>query len=120
MATAILFIGWNRPHVGMEDRAYGWMTTEGLAYLRKNEGRYFERMEMLALTAHGGGLNGAVILFGERAKLDELRRTDEFEAFAMRTSGLFEGLGVTPGLNWDGIQAAMKRRPKMVDDPLSL
>jgi hypothetical protein len=115
MATAILFIGWNRPHLGLEDKAYGWLSTEGMTYLRKNEGKAFERLEMIALTAHGGDLNGSLILFGERAKLDELRRTDEFEAFVMKMSGLFDRVGVIPGVNWEGIQAVMKRRPKLVE-----
>lgn len=114
MANAILFIGWNRPHLGMEDKAFGWLTSEGLGYLKKLEGKSFERMEVIALTAHGGDLNGSVILFGERAKLDELRRTDDFEAFVMKMSGLFDRVGVIPGVNWEGIQAVMKRRPKMV------
>lgn len=115
MANAILFISWNRPHVGMDEKAYGWLTTEGLAALRKHEGKRFERMEVLGLTAHGGKLNGCIILFGERAALDELRRTDEFEAFAMKMSGLFDRLGVVPGVNWEGIQAVMKRRPKITE-----
>lgn len=115
MATAVLFIGWNRPHVGIEDKAFGWLSTEAIAYLRKNEGKAFERTEVIGLTAHGGDLNGCIILFGERAKLDELRRTDEFEAFIMKLSGMFDRVGVIPGVNWDGIQAVMKRRPKLVD-----
>jgi hypothetical protein len=115
VANAILFISWNRPNLGMEDKAYGWLTTEGLAYLRSVEGKSFERMEVLALTPHGGDLNGCVVLFGLRTKLDELRRTDEFEAFAMKLSGLFDRVGVVPGINWDGIQAVMKRRPKLVE-----
>ena len=115
MATAILFISWNRPHVGMEDKAYGWLTTEGVSYLRKLEGKNFERLETIALTPHGGNMNGLMILFGERAKLDELRRTDEFEALVMKMAGLFDGMSVVPGLNWDGIQAIMKRRPKLVE-----
>ena len=114
MATAVLFIGWNRPHVGMEDKAYGWMTTEGVGFLRKHEGKAFERIDLIGLTAHGGDMNGCIILFGERAKLDELRRTDDFETFAMKMSGMFNRFGVIPGLNWDGIQAMMKRRPKLV------
>ena len=109
MATAILFIGWNRPYPGTEDRAFGWMTTEGLAYLRGEEGKSFERMEMFALTAHGGDLNGGLLLFGERAKLDELRRTDDFEGFVMNLSRRFRNIGVVPGVNWDGIQGVMKR-----------
>jgi hypothetical protein len=115
MATAVLFVGWNRPHIGMEDKAFMWLTTEGLSYLRKLEGKSFERLELIGLTPHGGDLNGCIILFGERAKLDELRRTDDFEAFVMRTSGLFDRVGVIPGINWDGIQALMKRRPKLVE-----
>jgi hypothetical protein len=115
MATALLFIGWNRPHPGTEEKAYGWLTTEGLAYLRKEEGKSFERMEIFALTAHGGDLNGGLLLLGERAKLDELRRTDAFEAFAMKMGGLFDRFGVIPGLNWEGMQAVLKRHPKIVD-----
>jgi hypothetical protein len=112
MANAVLFIGWNRPHVGIEDKAYGFLTTEGLAYLDKQKGTAFERIEMIGLTAHGGDLNGAIMLFGERAKLDELRRTDEFEAFSMRMSSLFDRYGVVPGLTLDGIRQVMKRREK--------
>jgi hypothetical protein len=99
----------------MEDKAYGWLTTEGTAFLKKNEGKFFERMELIGLTAHGGDLNGCVILFGERAKLDEFRRTDEFEAFAMKCGGLLNRFGVIPGVNWEGMQAVMKRRPKLAD-----
>ena len=54
-------------------------------------------------------MNSCVILFGERAKLDELRRTDEFEAFVMKLGSLVGRLGVVPGVNWDGMQAVMKR-----------
>jgi hypothetical protein len=109
MANAVLFIGWNRPHIGQEEKAYGFLTTEGMAFLDGLQGKYFERREVIGLTAHGGDLNGCIILFGERAKLDELRRTDEFEAFAMRLGGLFDRLGVVPGVNWDGIQQVMQR-----------
>lgn len=110
MATAVLFIGWNRPHPGGEDKAYQYLGTEGISYLRELEGKYFERLETIALTPHGGDLNGAILLFGERAKLDELRRTDPFEAFVMSLGTYFSGIGVVPGLNWEGIQAVMKRR----------
>jgi hypothetical protein len=82
---------------------------EGLQYLKKLEGNYFERLEMFGLTAHGGDLNFGVILHGTRAKLDELRRTDEFEAFSFKLSSFFEKLRVVPGLSWEGIQKVMAR-----------
>jgi hypothetical protein len=110
MATAVLFIGWNRPLPGIDPKkAYGHLLTEGIPYLRKLEGKVFERIETVGLTAHGGNVNGFVLLFGERIKLDELRRTNDFEAFVMKLDELFDGLTVVPGVNWEGIQAVMKR-----------
>ncbi len=50
-----------------------------------------------------------MILFGERAKLDELRRLDEFEAFVNNMTKRFTHVAILPGLNWDGVQLAMTR-----------
>ena len=111
MADAILLIGWNRAHPGMEDKAMGYVTGEGLKYLKSLEGKSFERLEMIGLTAHGGDLNMAIILHGSRAKLDELRRTDEFEAFSFKLGALVDRLRVVPGLSWEGIQKVMARMP---------
>jgi hypothetical protein len=112
MSMSILFIGWNRPMAGMEEKAYGFLTSEGMAYLKSGQGTYFDKLDMFGLTAHGGDLNGMIVLTGERAKLDELRRTDGFEAFSMKMSSLFDRYGVVPGLNWEGIQLAMQRMAK--------
>ena len=110
MATAVLFIGFGAPHdMTNPDQAFRWLASEGLEYLRKQEGKLTERTEIIALTPHGGDLSGAIIVFGERAKLDELRRTDEFEAFSMQASRRLSHFGVVPGVNWDGMQAVMKR-----------
>jgi hypothetical protein len=96
----------------MEEKAFGFLTTEGMAFLKKNEGKFFEKMDVLALTPHGGSFASAIILHGDRAKLDEFRRTDEFEAFSLQLNRLFHGYGVVPGLNFEGIQAVMKRMQK--------
>jgi len=111
MADAILFIGWNRPHVGMDEKAMGYVTGDGLKYLKSVEGKYIERLEMIGLTAHGGDMNFAIILHGSREKLDELRRTDEFEAFSFKMASQLDRYGVVPGLSWEGIQKVMKRMP---------
>lgn len=113
MADAILLIGWNRPQGGQEEKAMSYVTGDGLNYLRGLEGKYFERLEMIGLTAHGGDLNMAIILHGQRAKLDELRRTDEFEAFSFRLGSVVDRLRVVPGLSWEGIQKVMARMPSM-------
>lgn len=115
MATAVLFIGWNRPIAGKENEAFKFLMgegTEGLAKFQKQG--FFERTERVLLTPHCGTTNGMVLLFGERAKLDELRRTDEFERFSMQMMGLFDGYGVVPGLNNEGIEKAMTRNRDLV------
>jgi len=116
MATALLFIGWNRPIAGKETEAWKFFMEEGQGTLAKFQKQgYFERLEQVALTPHGGTTNGFLLLFGERAKLDELRRTDEFERFSMRLMRLFDGYGVVPGLNSDGLQKAMARNKDMME-----
>jgi hypothetical protein len=113
MATAVLFIGWDRALPGVDaKKAYGQLMTEGIPSLRKHEGKAFERLETIGLTPHGGNVNSFLLLFGERPKLDELRRTDEFEAFAMKLSETFSGVAVVPGVNGEGIKAVMDRWAK--------
>ena len=110
MATAVLFITWHQLVSPAEpEKAYGWLATEGHAFIHKNEGTYFERVEHIGLAPHGEGIHGCMILFGERAKLDEFRRLDEFEAFVGNMTKRFTHVAVLPGLNWDGIQLSMKR-----------
>lgn len=114
MATACLFIGWNRPAPGCENDAYRWIMTEGVTALDSFRAHgFYESREMIGLTPHAGDLNGFVLLLGERARLDELRRTDEFERFSMQMGRLFVGLGVVPGVNWAGIQSVAQRNPDL-------
>jgi len=112
VANACLFIGWNRPHPGRESEAWRFMMGEGAEALQKFRAEgFFESLETIALTAHLSDLNGFILLFGSRAKLDEMRRTDAFEAFSVKMGGLFDRYGVVPGLNREGIDTAMKRMP---------
>jgi hypothetical protein len=110
MATAVLFLGWNRPIAGRENDAWKFMMGEGVETLGKFQKQgYFERLERIALTPHSGTTNGMILLFGERAKLDELRRTDEFERLSVQLMMLFDGYGVVPGLNAEGLDKALSR-----------
>jgi hypothetical protein len=55
-------------------------------------------------------MNGFMLFMGERAKLDELRRTDEFEGFAMRLSTHLDRFGVVPGVTEAGLDKVMSRQ----------
>lgn len=114
MATACLFIGWDRPRPG-RDAAYGQLMSETLDQLEKfqKEG-WFESFDVIGLTPHCANLNAFVLLKGERAKLDELRRTDVFERFSMQLGQLFDGYGVVPGVTLEGFQKVMQRVPDIL------
>jgi hypothetical protein len=115
MATAVLFLGWDRPVPGREGEAFKFVMGEGLQILGKFQQQgFFERLERVALTPHRGTTNGMLLLFGDRAKLDELRRTDEFEHFSIKLTTLFEGYGVVPGVNGEGLDRAMARNKDLL------
>jgi hypothetical protein len=75
---------------------------------------WFESFQLVGLTPHGGDLNLFMLASGERAKLDELRRTDDFEKLSMRLMRLWTGYGVIPGVTGDGIRKVTERNPDML------
>lgn len=112
MATACLFIGWNRPFPGQHKEAYRYLMTEAAPLLDQwQQEKWYEARRIYGLTAHMGDLNGCIILEGSRAKLDELRRTDAFEKFSMAMGTLFDRYGVVPGVTEEGMSAVRERNP---------
>jgi hypothetical protein len=115
MASACLFLGFNRPTPGREEEAFASLTKEAPETLQRYQrDGWFESFQFIALTPHGGDLNLFFVLNGERAKLDELRRTDDFEKFSMRLMRLFTGYGVIPGVTGEGIRKVSERNPEMM------
>src|SRR5687768_6436336 len=96
---AVLFISANRPIPGREKDAKAlWMETPGWLDSQQKAG-FFMRWDGFWLTPHGGDMNSVWVCYGERAKLDEWRRTDAFEAWVFRAQMCLDGLGVVPGVN---------------------
>jgi hypothetical protein len=114
MATACLFLGFDAPRPGREKEAFPHLTGAALTKLEafKKDG-WFESFDMCGLTPHGGDLNLLILIKGERAKLDELRRTDAFERFSMELMQLFSGYGVVPGVTLEGMRKVIERNPEL-------
>lgn len=111
---AVLFIGANRPIPGRDKEAMQlWVEAKGWFDNQQAAG-YFARWEGFFLTPHGGDMNSAFLFFGERAKLDEWRRTDAFEAWVFKAMSCLDGFGVIPGVNYAAVQETMERRSKVV------
>ena len=114
MATACLFIGFDRAVAGMEKDVYGGLYRDVVPQLLSfvKEG-YCESYDVIGLTPHCGTLNSFILIKGERSKLDELRRTDTFERLSMRLARATLGYGVVPGLTLEGIDGVFKRNPDL-------
>jgi hypothetical protein len=115
MATACLFIGFDRPIPGREQEAFSFLAKEAMeTFQRYQKEGWCESVQFVGLTPHGGDLNSFVLLNGERAKLDELRRTDEFEKLSMRLNLLHTRYGVIPGVTGEGIRRFQDRNPELM------
>lgn len=115
MATACLFIAYDRPTRGREAEAYKTLEASlGALEGFKKEG-WFESFEFIGLTPHSGSVNGFFLLRGERAKLDELRRTDAFERVSMKLGRMLEGYGVVPGVTLEGLAKVRERNADLFE-----
>ena len=109
---AVLWISANKPVVGRDQDAINlWIETPSWLD-RQQRNSWFQRWDGIWLTAHGGTTNTAFLCYGERAKLDEWRRTEEFEAWVFRAQMCLEDLCVVPGVTADGMRDAFDRRKR--------
>ena len=97
MANAALFIGWNRAIPGREQRAMDLFGKATENYVKSQSEGKIESFEPVLLSAHGGDLNGFMLIRGDAAKLSELRREDTFIEHLIEAGLCLEGFGVIEG-----------------------
>jgi hypothetical protein len=114
MANRVLFLGWNRPVVGREKHAME-LWQKAMEYYGKlqADGR-IESFEPVLLTAHGGDLNGFVMLRGDAEKLAEVRRDDTFIDFTIQAGYCLQGFGVVVGYVGEGLVDVFGRWSKLI------
>ncbi|MFC1848477.1 hypothetical protein ACFLXV_04130 [Chloroflexota bacterium] len=114
MANAVLLIGWNRVVAGREQQAMG-LFQKGLEYYAKSqsEGK-IESYEPVLLSAHGGDLNGFILVKGDAQKLSELRREDAFIENVVEAGFCLEGFGVIDGSIGDRVTDVLSRWSKLI------
>jgi hypothetical protein len=114
MATACLFIGFSHPQPGKDSEAWSALQNDALTQFDRfaKEG-WYEGYDVIGLTPHCGALNGFILLRGERAKLDELRRSDAFERLSMRLARVLANYGVIPGVTLEGLKKVQERNPDL-------
>lgn len=94
MADAALFIGWGAAVRGREQQALQ-VFDEVLQYYGKlQQSGQITGFEPVALEPHGGDLSGFLMIRGDRAKLDQVRASEEFIRMNARGTLVVEHLGV--------------------------
>jgi hypothetical protein len=107
MADDALFLGWGQVVRGRESKAVE-VFNESIEYYGKlqQEGK-LESFEPWFLTPHGGDLDGFILLRGERAQLDEILRSPEFESLQARVGMIVDRVGVVPAATGESLARLM-------------
>jgi hypothetical protein len=107
MAQSVLFLGWSRPRQGREAKAMELFNEIIAFWTHHLEQRDVVSILPVFLDPHGGDINGFVLVQGYRPKLDEIRRSDEWEALLARAIYTTESFRVISGLSGEALQRRM-------------
>jgi|1186.fasta_scaffold798848_2 hypothetical protein len=114
MAERVLFIGWNRPARGREEKAVeSFNDIVGLFGRMQQEGR-LEKLDIVFLDPHGGDLGGCFMLHCSAEQLHAIQEDDEFRDEMTRADVCVDGLGMIEGFTGDAIAREMERYMKAV------
>lgn len=96
MAGEALFIGWGEVVRGREKKSLD-VFQDAIAYYGKlqEEGK-IDSFDVFFLAPHGGDLGGFAILKGDRAKMAEVRFSEDFERLTARAAAVVNNVGVIP------------------------
>mgnify|MGYP006294025141 FL=1 len=103
MTDGAIFIGWNRPVPGKEQQAMK-LWQDSMEYYEKlrSDGR-IESFQPVLLAAHGGNLNGFVLVKGDQKELDKIRREDTFVENTIKGGIYLQDYGVVQGFVGDAL-----------------
>lgn len=107
MADDALFLGWGEVVRGRETKAVEVFNESIQYYGQLQQDGKIESFEPYFLAPHGGDLGGFVLLHGERAQLDEIVRSEEFERLQTRVSMIVDGSGTVPAFTGEALARGM-------------
>ena len=109
MSSNVIFMGWNRSVPGREAMSAEHLQ-EVLQYLGGlQQAGAIESFQPVLLSAHGGDLNGFILIQGDSAQLDAVASSEEWMAHVTRGGLHLEGLGVVRGATGDLLMEWMAR-----------
>lgn len=115
MADDGIFIGFGKPVPGREHEAIQVFKDAVEYYAQLVEEGELESFVPVLLDVHGNELGGYIFLYGEYAKLAELRQREEFMRLLLRADLTVEHLGVVGAVTGD----ELTRRMAMYEEQLA-
>ena len=116
MADDALFIGWGEVVRGREAKAVDVFNETIQYYGQLQQDGRIESFEPYFLAPHGGDLGGFIPLRGEREKLDEIVRSEEFERLQARVTMIVDGSGTVQAITGEALAQAMGRFQEATND----
>jgi hypothetical protein len=113
-ADYVLFIGWNRAIPGREKAALELFREAQAFYGEQKASGQITSFESVILSAHGGDLNGFILVKGEQAKLDALQHSDKFQDLTTKVVLNVQGVGVIRGWSGESLTSQVQRYAKVV------
>jgi hypothetical protein len=115
MATDyVLFVGWNRAVAGREKAALE-LFRYALAYFNEVKAAgQVASFEPVLLGAHGGDLNGFILIKGEEAKLDAVQHSEKFQDLITKVALNVEGVGVIRGWSGESMMNQVQRYANVI------
>jgi hypothetical protein len=114
MAEAGLFIGWDAPARGREEKAVQ-VFGEAMAFWGSlQEDGKIEGTQVGFLQPHGGDLGGFILVRGTREQIAAVQQEEEFDRINTRAALVVDGFGVVPAYLDEAIPAQMQLFQEMV------
>jgi hypothetical protein len=116
MADYALFIGWGTVVRGREELSLRVFqeTVEFWGHAQQNG--QIDAFEPFFLEPHGGELEGFMLVYGERQRLDRLRQSEEFERLMTRAGAVVENLGVVTAYAQEALGRLMGQFQEMAGE----
>jgi hypothetical protein len=106
MADRVLFIGWNTPVRGREERGLEVFNDAIGIYGRMQQDRRIEKFDVVLLGPNSD-LNGYIELHGTAEQLAAVREDEEFQRNSTDASLVVDGLRHIDGFTNDGVAREM-------------
>ncbi len=114
MAESVIFVGWDRPVVGREKQTMQLFQKAAQYHAQLQAEGKIESFEAVILTAHGGDLNGFLLVRGDARKLAEVRQEETFRQLVIEGGYCLQGYGVISGYTGAGVTNVLSQWSKLI------